>query len=166
PDGFVCIEKGTAVDCCGNDIVVRETDCLDLLSLPEIKAAKEKDPGAEHVLQICIRYRECATEEIPVLYDECGCDDSRCAPNRILECYELGVILDPAPVTPAPLPSPCSDLWFKSIDGCPHCDMPDCIVLATIKHYHVGDTIKNPAPNATYPINDPDVIDNRTDRHL
>ncbi|MGE5097972.1 MAG: hypothetical protein ACM3SO_22745, partial [Betaproteobacteria bacterium] len=95
---FVCVEPGTAVDCCGNDIVVMDKDCLDLWTVPEIKALIDRNDTGEHELQICIRYRECTTEEIPVLYDECGCDDSRCAPNRILESYELGVILDP----PAP----------------------------------------------------------------
>jgi hypothetical protein len=32
---------------------------------------------------------------IPVLYDDCGCDDTKCAPNRILESYEIGLIIDP-----------------------------------------------------------------------
>jgi hypothetical protein len=166
-DRFVCVEPGTAVDCCGNDIVLRDKDCLDLWAVPEIKALKDKgDKTSVHELQICIRYRECQTEDIPVLYDECGCDDSRCAPNRILESYELGVIFDPQPGTPPPPLAQCADLWLTSIDGCPHCDMPDCIVLATIKGYHFGDKIVDAAAGATYPITDPDVIDNRSDRHL
>jgi hypothetical protein len=103
-DRFVCVEPGTAIDCCGRDIVLWDRDCLDLWALPEIKRLREANnterrAGAERaegpVLQIRIRYRECPTEDIPVLYDECGCDDSRCAPNRILESYELGVLLIP-----------------------------------------------------------------------
>src|SRR5690606_2342455 len=47
-----------------------------------------------HALQICVRFRECPTEEVPVLYDECGCDDRACAPNRILESFELDVSVD------------------------------------------------------------------------
>ena len=43
--------------------------------------------------EFCLRYRECPTEEIPVLYDECGCDDTQCAPNRILESFSLDVIV-------------------------------------------------------------------------
>ena len=35
--------------------------------------------------EFCLVWRECPTEEVPVLYDECGCDDTQCAPNRILE---------------------------------------------------------------------------------
>ena len=30
-----------------------------------------------------------------MLYDECGCDDDRCLPNRILESYRIDAVLDP-----------------------------------------------------------------------
>jgi hypothetical protein len=49
------------------------------------------------VLEFCLVWRECPTEEVPILYDECGCDDSQCAPNRILEAYALEVRVDPPP---------------------------------------------------------------------
>jgi len=106
-DRFVCIEPGTAVDCCGHEILVRERDCVDLSQLPAIKAltAKKNDP-TPYVLQICARYRECPTEEIPVLYDDCGCDDTKCAPNRILESYEIDVLVgDAGPVDPLQAPA-------------------------------------------------------------
>ena len=39
----------------------------------------------------------------PVLYDECGCDEDRLAPNRILESYELEIqLLDKNPADPPP----------------------------------------------------------------
>jgi len=94
-DRFVCIEPGSAVDCCGHDIIVREEECFDFLASPEIQALKKQGDTQEHKLQICVRFRECPTEDIPVLYDDCGCDDTKCAPNRILESWEFGVILDP-----------------------------------------------------------------------
>jgi len=93
-DRFICIEPGFAVDCCGHDIIVREDECIDILQLPEIKALKAQNDTQPHKLQICVRYRECPTEDIPVLYDDCGCDDTKCAPNRILESFDVGVILD------------------------------------------------------------------------
>ena len=68
---------------------------LTLRSLPAIKALQSKNDKEPHTLQICVRFRECPTEEIPVLYDDCGCDDTKCAPNRILESYEIDVIVDP-----------------------------------------------------------------------
>src|SRR5262249_38619117 len=45
-------------------------------------------------MQICIRYRECGSEPVPSLFDECGCDDAGCQPNRVLEGYALNVIID------------------------------------------------------------------------
>ena len=103
-DRFVCIEPGTALDCCGHEIIVREEECFDLSQIPAFKelvdsGSDDPDNGNEtHTLQICLRYRECGTEPIPVLYDECGCDDTRCLPNRILESFEVDVRVDP-PVT-------------------------------------------------------------------
>jgi DNA-binding beta-propeller fold protein YncE len=112
-DRFVCLERGFAVDCCGHDIIVREDECLDLFALPEIKALKTQGDTEEHKLQLCVRFRECPTEEIPVLYDECGCDDTKCAPNRILESWELGVVLDPKD-EPPPFHTPRFE-WGDSI---------------------------------------------------
>ncbi len=92
---FVYIEPGTAIDCCGHDIVVREQVYFDFTQTDAIKGLqKQQDTTNPHTLQICVRYKECPTEEIPVLYDNCDCDDSRCAPNRILESYEFDVLLD------------------------------------------------------------------------
>ena len=93
-DRFVCIEPGTAIDCCGHEIVLRDEECVDLSLLPALQGIPAND-DATHTLQICLRYRECGTEPIPVLYDECGCDDTRCLPNRILESYEVDVKVDP-----------------------------------------------------------------------
>jgi hypothetical protein len=161
-DRFVCIEPGAAVDCCGHDIVVRERDCVDLWALPAIKKLREKTPAGgpdtkEHTLQICIRFRECETEPVPVLYDECGCADDKCAPNRVLESYEVDVLVDPTmPPAAQPFPPLCGDLWKKSLDGCPHCDLPDCVVLATIENWKVGDEIIDgppPAPTGSAVIN-------------
>ena len=102
---FVCIEPGTAIDCCGHEIILREETCIDITQTEAIKQLQKANDTAAHTLQICIRYRECPTEDIPVLYDECGCDDTKCAPNRILESYALDLILDP-PNPPDALSTP------------------------------------------------------------
>jgi hypothetical protein len=112
-DRFVCIEPGFAVDCCGHDIIVREEECIDLFALPEIQALRTQGDTDAHKLQICVRFRECPTEDIPVLYDECGCDDTKCAPNRILESWEFGVVLDPKD-EPEPFHTPRFQ-WANSI---------------------------------------------------
>jgi len=113
-DRFVCIDPGLAIDCCGHDIYVPQPDCIDLTQVDAIKALVKANDKAPHVLQICIRYKECPTEPIPVLYDDCGCDDTQCAPNRILESYELDVMVDP----PAGGSSPDSPLlaWKNTIN--------------------------------------------------
>jgi hypothetical protein len=94
-DRFVCIEPGYAVDCCGHDIIVRQEECIDLMQFKAIQDLKKQNDDRPHTLQICVRFRECPTEEIPVLYDDCGCDDTKCAPNRILESHEFDVMIDP-----------------------------------------------------------------------
>jgi hypothetical protein len=94
-DRLVTLSPGSAVDCCGHDILVLEEDVIDLTCVPDIAAQIAKPDGKPHRLRFCIRYRECPTEEVPVLYDECACDDTRCAPNRILETYGIEVELDP-----------------------------------------------------------------------
>ena len=165
-DRFVCVEPGTAVDCCGHDIIVREKDCLDLFADPAVKALREKNDTNPHTLQLCIKYRECESEPIPVLYDECGCDDNKCAPNRVLESYELHVLVDPALATPPPAPpAQCGELWETSLEGCAHCDQPDCLILATIKDYKIGNQIVDALPDPLPP-EGAVVIDNLSDRRL
>jgi len=94
-DRFVCVEPGSAVDCCGHDIIAHEKECIDITQTPAVKELQAKGDKEPHRLQICVRFRECPTEEIPVLYDDCGCDDTKCAPNRILESYDIDVMVDP-----------------------------------------------------------------------
>jgi hypothetical protein len=176
-DKFICIEPGTAIDCCGHEIVVRELDYVDIRTLPALKDLADKHDTAAHTLQVCIRYRECPTEEIPVLYDECGCDDTRCAPNRILESYEIDVIVDPstpkgaaeASIAPGE-PHPCDEIFWRHLEGCPHCDGPNCVILATIERYHLGYKIEDQTDPPSKPEDDEKAhiarIDNRKGRHL
>jgi competence ComEA-like helix-hairpin-helix protein len=99
---YVLIEPGAGVDCCGREIVVRREEYFDFRAVVE-ELLKAKSGGGEdwepdtdpHTLQICIRYKECPTEDVPALFDECGCDDTACLPNRVLEGYSFDVLLDP-----------------------------------------------------------------------
>jgi len=99
---FLCVEPGTAIDCCGREIVVRERECVDITKLPQYKKLTQPSTMDLRDFQLCIKYRECPTEDIPVLYDDCGCNDAACAPNRILESYEFDLILDPPTGAPSP----------------------------------------------------------------
>src|SRR6185312_3451202 len=99
-------------------ILVIDEEILVLEEFPEFKALKEAgDDQKDHRLEFCIRYRECPTEEIPVLFDECGCDDTQCAPNRILESFEVDLRVD-SPLPDKPLNAPT--LAWKSTIGIAH----------------------------------------------
>lgn len=91
---YVVVDEGSALDCCGHEILVPEPEIVDVAEHPAV-LAKAND-GLLHTLQIVACHVECPTEEVPVLYDECGCDETQCAPNRILESYRFDVVVDPA----------------------------------------------------------------------
>ncbi len=118
-DRLFVLQPGSAIDCCGHDILVVEPETIELASFPAVKAlidAAAADPNAAetpHTLQVCILYRECPTEEVPVLFDECGCDDTQCAPNRILESHALDIRIDPPP--PAFNPGEALIAWANTI---------------------------------------------------
>jgi hypothetical protein len=61
----------------------------------------------------------------------------------------------------------CQDIPWRSLEGCPACCSPNCVVLATIENYHAGDSIEDPPPD---PRGDPGAhiarIDNRKGRCL
>jgi Collagen triple helix repeat (20 copies) len=97
-DRLVILKPGSAVDCCGHDILVLEEDVIDLEAFEAVRNLITEPDGKPHSLRFCIRYRECPTEEVPVLYDECACEDTRCAPNRILETYGIELEIDPPPL--------------------------------------------------------------------
>jgi hypothetical protein len=64
----------------------------------------------------------------------------------------------------------CAEILWRHLDGCPHCDVPDCVVLATIENYRLGDRLEE----QTDPLADPAQdavdkiarIDNRNGRRL
>jgi DNA-binding beta-propeller fold protein YncE len=105
---YVLIEPGTAIDCCGREILVPRLEQFDFRRAAEEawrRSGCEGELGdAAHRLQICVRYRECPAEDVPVLFDECA-NGEECRPNRILEGYAFDVLLDadlrrPEPVGP------------------------------------------------------------------
>src|SRR5712692_9490515 len=94
---YVVIEPGTAVDCCGREILVTHEEYFDFreqLPAEWLVPPAEGEVAQTHKLQICLRYAECPTEDIPALFDECGCDDDACQPNRILESFALELHVD------------------------------------------------------------------------
>jgi DNA-binding beta-propeller fold protein YncE len=144
---YVVIEPGTAIDCCGHEILLRDEERFDFraafLNLWQTQFGSTAEPDDKpHRLQICIRYRECGTEPVPSLFDECGCDDTGCQSNRVLEGHELSLILDaPATVTD---PKGIDVEWLGTISKLDHpkrivqqgsrlyvlTDGPDCAIFS------------------------------------
>jgi DNA-binding beta-propeller fold protein YncE len=105
---YVVIEAGTAIDCCGHEILLRDEEVFDFRGAyrdewKRLNGENAEPDQTEHKLQICIRYRECAAEPVPSLFNECGCDDNGCQPNRVLEGHEFRIILDAPDQTKDPL---------------------------------------------------------------
>jgi competence ComEA-like helix-hairpin-helix protein len=158
---YVVIEPGTAIDCCGREIYVEYEQYLDVRTLFEAwwqrqyGAETQPDDQARDFL-ICLSYTECPTEEIPALFDDCGCDDTAVQPNRIQETFELGIrpwqdpVVDPG----SPDPDPLVELrrcWARvmaaHVDQCHTCDEA-CVPLAVIRNYVYGQPIRDPdSPN-------------------
>ena len=90
---YVVVEPGSALDCCGHEILVAQSEIVDVAGHAEVR--QHTADALLHALQLCLRFRDCPTEDVPVLYDECGCDDTQCAPNRILESFAIDVLVDP-----------------------------------------------------------------------
>ena len=96
---YVVVYAGSALDCCGREILVAQDEIVDVAHHASLLKALEEDRKRAltrlHTLQLCVAYRDCPTEDVPILYDECGCDDTKCAPNRILESFRFDVLVDP-----------------------------------------------------------------------
>ncbi|HKF62212.1 MAG TPA: hypothetical protein VKB42_12675, partial [Dongiaceae bacterium] len=103
---YVVIAPGAAVDCCGREILVRHEEVFDfrtaVLKLWQEKNGKDAvlDPKISHRLEIVLRYAECPAEEVPAIFEGCGTGDADCLPNRIVEGYDFGVLLDRIPKDP------------------------------------------------------------------
>lgn len=71
---YVRIGSGLAIDCCGREIVVeRPACCAD--EQPEIPWDKY-DPARPWLL-LCLSYRECGIEPVPVIYGEGDCSTEK-----------------------------------------------------------------------------------------
>ena len=102
-DRFVDIQPGTAIDCCGREILVLHDEYFDFKTQFLANWQKQNGPNSQpddqpHQIQICVSYQECPTEDVPALFDDCNCSAVSCQPNRILESYSFDVLIDP----PAP----------------------------------------------------------------
>jgi DNA-binding beta-propeller fold protein YncE len=100
---YVVIQPGTALDCCGHEIVIEKPEFFDLHGAferqwREIVADRDEDehePDDLHTVQVCVRYAECSAEPMPAIFGDSGCGDEACQPNRIVESFDFDVRIDP-----------------------------------------------------------------------
>jgi DNA-binding beta-propeller fold protein YncE len=90
---YVVIEPGTAIDCCGRELLVTHKVYFDFQA--KINEKKVDLGDTERTLQVCMRYSECPTEQVPVLFDDCDIDGTATQPNRIVEGYDFDVRVHP-----------------------------------------------------------------------
>lgn len=94
-DGLLCVEKGVAIDGFGREIIVSESICINPWEITDEcgKPAGKLDPENSHTVYICLAYRECPADFMPVLVTDCETREE-CAPGTILESFYLLVSTD------------------------------------------------------------------------
>ena len=102
---YVVVEPGSAVDCCGREVRIDQPTLFDFraafLAAWQAQNGKNAPPdAAAHRVEIVLRYAECPAEPVPVIFEGCAPSGESCLPNRVVEGFELSVLLDPPPPDP------------------------------------------------------------------
>jgi hypothetical protein len=85
----VIVRCGMAIDCCGREVVVRRDVVSAQIPWKERPGQEQGKPDESYVLVLCLKYRECLTEKVPVLYSTTACSNPAMEDGRIREGYEL-----------------------------------------------------------------------------
>jgi hypothetical protein len=86
----VIVRCGLAIDCCGREVLVPRnvvTAPIPWKERPNVSGSER--PDERYVLVLCLKYRECRTEKVPVLYSATACSSPSYEEGRIREGYEL-----------------------------------------------------------------------------
>ncbi|HEY6176596.1 MAG TPA: hypothetical protein VIX73_19205 [Kofleriaceae bacterium] len=90
----VQIACGLAIDCEGNEIVLRQPMLVDLWSALSADDRKQLEGGATKNLYLAICYRECPIDPVrPVVPDSCGAT-SDCEYSRLRDSFSIVVTTD------------------------------------------------------------------------
>lgn len=104
-DGSVTVEPGYAIDCCGNDIVLCQSETFNILDCLEKQRQEEEpycgtkirtpktrkdEPAKEYCLVLF--YDEEPAKPITALIRDNGCSNTRCEPSRIRETFRFSII--------------------------------------------------------------------------
>ncbi len=150
------VGEGMALDCCGHEIIVCETQKVDFEEYEEQCGHARKDPKYEEKFVLCLEYHECKAEPVDLPAIACN-DQERTEFNRVRDEFKLKVRrwedacpkkephlgcinrykrnlgeLGPPPANPCQTETIHEYLCHKLTEGCPECDGCECVVLATI----------------------------------
>ena len=115
---WVVVQPGSALDCCGREVRVDQPTLFDLRAafLRAWQAAHGKatpPDAAAHRIEVVLRYAECPAEPVPVLFEGCAPGGQACLPSRVVEGFELDLLLDRPP--PDPPEAGASLSWLATI---------------------------------------------------
>lgn len=144
---LICISPGVAVDSLGREIVFPETKQINPRKITDDRGVPTgEELQADEEGYVCLAYRECLAEEVPVLVTDCDSTDGK-APSVIRESYYVLVKKGPPPPLPeVPDPAICAALneqdpeekrkkFYEALSSrpCSADDVCACVVLVSIK---------------------------------
>jgi hypothetical protein len=115
---------GYALDCCGNEIEVREPALLDIREFLWTRLGE-----ANRIAYAAIRYAGEPARPVPEAAATCGCDDTRYTPSRIRDGFRLDVLWEMPDSEQGDVP----DLCEQPIMPCPDCADHAHVVLAAVR---------------------------------
>jgi|CXWL01.1.fsa_nt_gi hypothetical protein len=148
PDGKqICVSSGMAIDAWGREIIVPEPFCFDPWKDPDPACGTAETLDRTKPVYLCLAYRECLTNPVPVLVTDCEAkDQTQC--DSIVEGYKW-ILSNTAPESEWPnKPSEalCAALKAENAierlkalcevfagDQCQPSDKPPCVMLAKIE---------------------------------
>jgi hypothetical protein len=154
-DKQVCISPGVAIDAYGREIMVPQAVCVDPWTLTDdcgcAKVTPLSNTEAHDKILLCLAYKECRTDFMPVLVTDCNIKQD-CLPGTVVESYcilvqdaSTGNVL-PENFPPTIDPALCAELGSGAseedkrqkvceLNPAVTCGMPSgpiCVVLGTV----------------------------------
>ena len=111
-DDKVCIAAGVALDSQGREITVTDAVLIDPTILTDDKGVQAGSPLTSGTVYVCLAYKECATEPVPVLVTDCD-SLNQTAPSIIQETYRILIKAGQPGLLKSPDPALCEALHFK-----------------------------------------------------
>jgi hypothetical protein len=86
----ICVASGVAIDALGREIIVPIKQYLSPWTLTDAcgQVGEKLSPNEAHQVHICLAYRECTADPMPVLVADCNTQE-QCAPGTIMESFCL-----------------------------------------------------------------------------